>query len=79
MVSQEKFLGMKWNLIGVISITSLTLAAVNPSSSSITVCICFDVSRAQGEAPDRHINNLAGVIINKRNGRVAVKGDARKM
>ena len=65
------------------------LAAINPRSSSTPVRICFDASRAQGGAPslnqilakgpDRYINNLAGVIINFRNGRVAVKGDVKKM
>ena len=65
------------------------LAAINPRSTSTPVRICFDASRAQGGAPslnqilakgpDRYINNLAGVIINFRNGRVAVKGDVKKM
>ena len=65
------------------------LAALNPRSESTPVRICFDASRAQGggpslnqilaKGPDRFINNLAGVIINFRNGRVAAKGDVKKM
>ena len=31
------------------------------------------------KGPDRFLNNLAGVIIGFRNGRVAAKGDVRKM
>ena len=65
------------------------LAAINPKSLSTPVRICFDASRAQGggpglnqilaKGPDRFINNLAGVIVNFRNGRVAAKGDVKKM
>ena len=65
------------------------LAALNPRSQSIPVRICFDASRSQGGAPslnnilakgpDRFLNNLAGVIIGFRNGRVASKGDVKKM
>ena len=65
------------------------LAALNPRSSSTPVRICFDASRPQGggpsmnqimaKGPDRYLNNLAGVIINFRNGREAAKGDVRKM
>ena len=65
------------------------LAVVNPRSQSTPVHICFDASRAQGggpslnqilaKGPDRYLNNLAGVIINFRDGRVAAKGDVRKM
>ena len=65
------------------------LAAINPRSDSTPVRIVFDASRPQGggpslnellaKGPDRFLNNLAGVIINFRNGRVAVKGDVRKM
>ena len=65
------------------------LAAVNPNSESTPVRIVFDASRAQGggpslnqilaKGPDRFLNNLAGVILNFRNGRVAAKGDIRKM
>ena len=65
------------------------LAALNPRSQLTPVRICFDASRAQGGGPglnqilakglDRFINNLAGVLINFRNGRVAAKGDVRKM
>ena len=65
------------------------LAAINPRSQSTPVRICFDASRSQGGAPalnqilakgpDRFLNNLAGVIVNFRNGRVAAKGDVRKM
>ena len=65
------------------------LAAINPRSASTPVRICFDASRLQGggpslndilaKGPDRFLNNLAGVILNFRNGRVAVKGDVRKM
>ena len=65
------------------------LAAINPRSQSTPVRICFDTSRSQGGAPalnhilvkgpDRFLNNLAGVIVNFRNGRVAAKGDVRKM
>ena len=65
------------------------LAAINPKSASTPVRICFDASRSQGggpslndilaKGPDRFLNNLAGVIINFRNGRVAVKGDVSKM
>ena len=65
------------------------LAAINPRSASTPVRIVFDASRAQGggpslnqilaKGPDRFLNNLAGVIINFRNGREAAKGDVRKM
>ena len=65
------------------------LAAINPKSLSTPVRICFDASSAQGggpglnqilaKGPDRFINNLAGVIVNFRNGRVAAKGDVKKM
>ena len=65
------------------------LAAVNPRSTSTPVRICFDASRSQGggpslnqilaKGPDRFINNLAGVIVCFRNGRVASKGDVKKM
>ena len=65
------------------------LAAVNPRSQSTPVRIVFDASRAQGggpslnqilaKGPDRFLNNLAGVILNFRSGRIAVKGDVRKM
>ena len=65
------------------------LAALNPRSESTPVRIVFDASRAQGggpslnqilaKGPDRYLNNLAGVIINFRNGREAVKGDVKKM
>ena len=65
------------------------LAVVNPRSQSTPVRICFDASRMQGggpslnqilaKGPDRYLNNLAGVIINFRDGRVAAKGDVRKM
>ena len=65
------------------------LAALNPRSSSTPVRICFDASRPQGggpslnqllaKGPDRYLNNLAGVIINFRNGREAAKGDVGKM
>ena len=65
------------------------LAALNPRSDSTPVRICFDASRAQGGAPslnqilakgpDKFINNLAGVIINFRNGLYAAKGDVKKM
>ena len=65
------------------------LAALNPRSSSTPVRICFDASRAQGggpslnqilaKGPDRFLNNLAGVIVNFRNGRCATKGDVKKM
>ena len=65
------------------------LAAVNPKSQSTPVRICFDASRVQGggpslnqilaKGPDRFLNNLAGVIVGFRNGRVAAKGDVRKM
>ena len=64
------------------------LAALNPRSQSTPVRICFDASRSQGGAPslnnilakgpDRFLNNLAGVIIGFRNGRVASKGDVKK-
>ena len=64
------------------------LAAINPRSQSTPVRICFDASRAQGggpslnqilaKGPDRYLNNLAGVIINFRNGREAAKGDVKK-
>ena len=65
------------------------LAAINPRSQSTPVRICFDASRQQGggpslnqvlaKGPDRYLNNLAGVIVNFRNGREAAKGDVRKM
>ena len=65
------------------------LAALNPKSESTPVRICFDASRPQGggpslnqvlaKGPDRYLNNLAGVIVNFRSGRVAAKGDVRKM
>jgi len=65
------------------------LAALNPRSDSTPVRIVFDASRAQGggpglnqvlaKGPDRFLNNLAGVIVNFRNGRVAAKGDVKKM
>ena len=65
------------------------LAALNPKSKSTPVRICFDASRSQGggpslnqilaKGPDRFLNNLAGVIANFRNGRVAAKGDVKKM
>ena len=65
------------------------LAAINPRSESTPVRICFDASRSQGggpglnqilaKGPDKFLNNLAGVITNFRNGRVAAKGDIRKM
>ena len=65
------------------------LAVINPCSQSTPVRICFDASRAQGggpslnqilaKGPDRYLNNLAGVIINFRNGREAAKGDVKKM
>ena len=65
------------------------LAAINPRSLSTPVRICFDASRPQGggpslnqilaKGPDKFLNNLAGVILNFRNGRVAAKGDIRKM
>ena len=65
------------------------LAALNPRSESTPVRICFDASRPQGggpslnqvlaKGPDRYLNNLAGVIINFREGRVAAKGDVAKM
>ena len=65
------------------------LAAINPRSQSTPVRICFDASRAQGggpslnqilaKGPDKFLNNLAGVIINFRNGRYAAKGDVKKM
>ena len=65
------------------------LAALNPNSESTPLRICFDASRSQGGAPslnqilakgpDKFLNNLAGVIVNFRNGRYAAKGDVRKM
>ena len=65
------------------------LAAINPKSASTPVRICFDASRAQGggpglnqilaKGPDKYLNNLAGVLINFRSGRVAAKGDVAKM
>ena len=65
------------------------LAALNPKSSSTPVRIVFDASRSQGggpslnailaKGPDRYLNNLAGVILNFRNGREAAKGDVSKM
>ena len=61
------------------------LAAFNPNSESTPVRIVFDASRAQGggpslnqilaKGPDRFLNNLAGVIVNFRNGREAAKGN----
>ena len=65
------------------------LAALNPKSTSTPVRICFDASRPQGggpslnqvlaKGPDRFLNNLAGVILGFRNGKVAAKGDVSKM
>ena len=65
------------------------LAALNPRSKTTPVRICFDASRQQGggpslnqvlaKGPDRFLNNLAGVLVNFRNGRVAAKGDVAKM
>ena len=65
------------------------LAVSNPRSLSTPVRICFDASRPQGggpslnqilaKGPDRYLNNLAGVIICFRHGRVACKGDVKKM
>ena len=64
------------------------LAALNPRSESTPVRIVFDASRAQGggpglnqvlaKGPDRFLNNLAGVIVNFRNGRVAAKDTLRR-
>ena len=65
------------------------LAALNPRSETTPVRICFDASRVQGggpalnqilaKGPDRFLNNLAGVLVNFRNGRFAAKGDVKKM
>ena len=64
------------------------IAAFNPNSESTPVRIVFDASRAQGggpslnqilaKGPDRFLNDLAGVIVNFRNGREAAKGDVQK-
>ena len=50
--------------------------------------VCFDASRAQGggpslnlifaKGPDRFPNNLLGVIVSFRDGRVATNGDVHK-
>ena len=65
------------------------LAALNPRSVSTPVRIVFDASRVQGggpsfsqilaKGPDWFLNNLAGVILNFRNGCEAAKGDIQKM
>ena len=65
------------------------LAVLNPRSSSTPVRLCFDASRPQGggpslnqilaKGPDRYLNNLAAVILCFRCGRVAAKGDVKKM
>ena len=62
---------------------------LNPRSSSTLVQIVFYASRAQGVGPslrqilasdpDRFLNNLTGVIMGFHNGRMAAKGDVKKM